>query len=203
LSGEKIIASLLLACLCIWAQAQDGYSISSYDVHIRVNKDASLDIKETISVHFDISSHGIYRMIPYKYKLQPLKTGEEKADRQFESGGFTRVFIEDINVKGWKYKTSNVNGYKEIKIGDKNKYVDGDQEYVITYKVLNAINFFKDRSEFYYNLIGDKWNANIDKVNFQIELYNSLTEEPAYFIASGYSGSREIIPVPAGKATLY
>ena len=69
--------------------------------------------------------------------------------------------------------------------------MDGDQEYVITYKVLNAINFFKDRSEFYYNLIGDKWNANIDKVNFQIELYNSLTEEPAYFIASGYSGSRE------------
>ena len=188
---KKIIASLLLACSCIWAQAQDGYSINNYDVHIRVNKDASLDIKETISVHFDISSHGIYRMIPYKYKLQPLKNGAEKADRQFESGGFTRVFIEDINVKGWKYKTSNVNGYKEIKIGDKNKYVDGDQEYVITYKVLNAINFFKDRSEFYYNLIGDKWNANIDKVNFQIELYNSLTEEPAYFIASGYSGSRE------------
>ena len=139
---KKIIASLLLACSCIWAQAQDGYSINNYDVHIRVNKDASLDIKETISVHFDISSHGIYRMIPYKYKLQPLKNGAEKADRQFESGGFTRVFIEDINVKGWKYKTSNVNGYKEIKIGDKNKYVDGDQEYIITYKVLNAINFF-------------------------------------------------------------
>lgn len=186
---KKILACLILACASVCTQAQDGYSINNYDVLIRVNKDASLDITESISVHFDISSHGIFRMIPYKYKRQPVKAGEEKADRQLETGGYTRVIIENIAVKGWKYSTSNVNGYKQIKIGDKNKYVDGDQEYVISYRVLNAINFFKDRSEFYYNLIGDKWNAIIDKVRFKVELYNRLEQEPAYFVATGSFGS--------------
>lgn len=188
---KKILASLLLAIACLGLQAQDGYSISRYDVGIRINKDASLDIRETILVNFEVPSHGIFRMIPYKYKRKPVPNGEERAERQLETGGFTRVIVENIRVRGWKYSTRNVNGYKEIKIGSKNRTVDGMQEYVIEYRVLNAINFFKDRSEFYFNLIGDKWNATINKVNFRIELYEPLGEEPDYFIATGYTGSKE------------
>jgi len=145
---KKIFASLLLAFACTWVQAQDGYSIRQYDVGIRVNKDASLDVRETILVNFEIPSHGIFRMIPFKYKRNPVKTGEERADRQLETGGFTRVIIEKIRVRGWKYKVSNVNGYKEIKIGSKNTMVDGPQEYVIDYQVMKAINFFKTNLNF-------------------------------------------------------
>jgi len=188
---KKFIASLILACTFIVAQAQDGYSISNYDVNILVNKDASLDITENISVHFDISSHGIYRMIPYKYKLNKLPAGQEKADRQLEAGGYTRLIIENINVRGWDFTTRKTNGYQEIKIGSSDKMVDGDQEYTISYRVLNAINFFKDRSEFYFNLIGDQWNVPINKVNFKVQLYTPLSQAPAYFIATGVIGSQE------------
>ncbi len=188
---KKIIASLIAALACTFLHAQGGYNISRYDVSVKVNKDASLDVTEDISVHFTESRHGIYRMIPFKYKIEDLPAGTEKADRQFSSGGYSRVFIENIKVPGWKYTTTNENGYKKIKIGNKKKYVDGDQQYTIKYRMLNAINFFENRSELYFNLIGDKWETAIDKVNFKIELYDALQGEPSFFIASGRHGSQQ------------
>jgi uncharacterized membrane protein len=99
--------------------------------------------------------------------------------------------IENIKVDGWKYDVSTEGSYYKIKIGDKNKYVDGRQEYVIHYTVLNAINFFKDKSELYWNLIGDRWPTSIEKVNFTITLPEALPAVPNYFVATGYTGSQQ------------
>lgn len=188
---KKIIASLLLAFACMQVQAQEFYTISNYNVHIKVNKDASLDVDEYISVHFTSPRHGIIRNIPYKYKLQPLPAGTEKADRQLETGGYSRIIIENIKVDGWNYSVSNQNGNKIIKIGSSKSYVSGNLEYDIHYRVLNAINFFKDRSELYFNLTGNETATTTDKVNFEIELYEPLKDAPPYFVATGAVGSTE------------
>lgn len=172
-------------------QAQEYFSISQYDVNIKVNKDASIDVAEKIRVHFTEQRHGIIRKIPFKYEVQPLPAGTEKADRALTSGGYTRTIIENIKVPGWNYEVSDDGNYKSIKIGSANKYVDGDQQYLISYRILNAINFFKDHSEFYFNVIGDQWSTTIDTVHFEIELYQSLPETPGYFVATGAYGSKE------------
>jgi uncharacterized membrane protein len=173
------------------ANAQEAFTIRQYNVDVKVNKDASLDISETISVHFTESRHSIIRQIPYKYRLEDLPAGTEKATRQMESGGYAHTIVENIKVYGWDYSVSNQGDYKVVKIGSKNKYVEGDQQYVITYRVLNAINFFKDHSELYFNLIGDQWATTIADVNFKIELYNALPETPSFFVATGSLGSKE------------
>ena len=173
------------------ANAQEAFTIRQYNVDVKVNKDASLDIAETISVHFTESRHGIIRQIPYKYRLENLPAGTEKATRQMESGGYAHTIVENIKVYGWDYSVSNQGDYKVVKIGSKNKYVEGDQQYVITYRVLNAINFFKDHSELYINLIGDQWATTIADVNFKIELYNALPETPSFFVSTGSLGSKE------------
>ncbi len=173
------------------ATAQGGYTIKQYHVAVLVNKDASLDITETIDVYFSESRHGIFRIIPYKYKLSPLKNGTEKADRQLESNGYAQTIIEDIDVQGWKYSVNNKGDYKEIKIGDKKKYVEGNQQYIIRYKLLNAINFFKEKAELYFNVIGDKWDTEIESVNFSIEFYDALPGRPEYFAATGAYGSQQ------------
>jgi len=173
------------------ANAQEAFTIRQYNVDVKVNKDASLDIAETISVHFTESRHGIIRQIPYKYRLENLPAGTEKATRQMESGGYAHTIVENIKVYGWDYSVSNQGDYKVVKIGSKNKYVEGDQQYVITYRVLNAINFFKDHSELYFNLIGDQWATTIADVNFKIELYNALPETPSFFVSTGSLGSKE------------
>src|SRR5674476_131543 len=141
---KKLAAIIFIFFIVSKIQAQEYFTIKQYDVTIKVNKDASLDIAEKIDVHFTESSHGIIRKIPYKYQIQPLPPNSEKAERQLESGGYTRTIVDNINVPGWNYDVSNDGNYKSIKIGSADKYVEGDQQYLITYRILNAINFFKD-----------------------------------------------------------
>jgi uncharacterized membrane protein len=188
---KKLFAFLVFAFVINCANAQEYFTISKYDVAVTVNKDASLDVVETINVHFTESRHGIIRDIPYKYQLQSLPAGTEKANRQLESGGYAHTMIQNIRVDGWKYDVSTEGDYKSIKIGDADKVVDGDQQYIIRYRLLNAINFFTDHSELYFNVIGDRWKTTIDSVHFSVQLYDALSSTPAYFVATGAAGSRE------------
>ena len=188
---KKLAAILFVFFIVGKIEAQEYFTIKNYNVTIKVNKDASLDIAEKIDVHFTEPRHGIIRKIPFKYQIQPLAPGAEKAERQLESNGYTKTMVEDIKVSGWNYDVSTDGDYKSIKIGSANKYVEGDQEYVITYRILNAINFFKDHSELYFNVIGNQWETTIAAVNFKVELYQPLAATPDYFVATGAYGSKE------------
>jgi uncharacterized membrane protein YgcG len=189
---KKLFATLLLVLTYInYVVAQEYFTINHYKVDVKVNKDASLDIDETISVHFTEKRHGIVRFIPYEYLLQSIPAGTEKADRQMESKGYGHTIIENIKVDNWNFDVSNDGDYKAIKIGSADKYVDGDQEYIIHYRILNVINFFKDYSELYFNIIGDKWNTTISSVTFSVTLPGALPGIPAYFVATGPFGSTE------------
>ena len=188
---KKLAAILFVFFIVGKIKAQEYFTIKHYDVSIKVNKDASLDIAEKIDVHFTEPRHGIIRKIPFKYQIQPLAPGAEKAERQLESNGYTRTMVEDIKVPGWNYDVSTEGDDKLIKIGSANKYVEGDQQYVIMYRILNAINFFKDHSELYFNVIGNQWETTIASVNFKVELYQPLPATPDYFVATGSLGSRK------------
>ncbi len=198
---KKFAAGLLLFFVVSNTQAQEYFTIKHYDVDIKVNKDASLDIAEKIYVHFTEQRHGIIRKIPFKYKIQPLAPGTEKAERQLESDGYTRTIVDNIKVPGWDYDVSTDGDYKSIKIGSANKYVDGDQQYIITYRILNAINFFKDHSELYFNVIGNQWETTIDDVTFKVELYQPLPSAPDYFVATGTYGSKENKTITSWEGT--
>ncbi len=189
---KKIFIIIFFAFIAnVDAYAQEAFTIRNYIVEVKVNKDASLDINENISVHFTEPRHGIIRRIPYKYQLSSLPSGSKKAERQLEVDGYTRTIVENINVQGWEYNVNTDGDFKSIKIGSKNNYVNGDQQFLISYRILNAINFFKDHSELYFNLIGSEWATVIDSAAFTIELYEALADTPAYFIATGPLGSSE------------
>ncbi|HXS58254.1 MAG TPA: DUF2207 domain-containing protein [Hanamia sp.] len=173
------------------AYTQEAFTIQNYHIDVKVNKDASLDVTEVIKLHFTDLRHGIIRKIPYKYQLQSLPAGVAKANRQLESGNFTRTIIENVKVSGWNYEVSKEENYVSIKIGSKDNYIDGNQQYLISYKVLNAINFFSDHSELYFNLIGDQWATSIDSTSFRVELYDALPDTSGYFAATGATGSKE------------
>ena len=189
---QKFLAVIVLVVLTTGnAYAQEAFMIKHYNIEVKINKDASLDIAEMISVYFTEKRHGIIRQIPFKYHVNDLPPGIQKANRPLESHGYTRTIVEDIKVPGFNYEVSTKGDYKSVKIGNKDKYVDGDQQYIISYRVLNAINFFDDHSELYFNLIGDQWAATIDSVAFHITLYEALDDTPSYFVATGSLGSKE------------
>jgi uncharacterized membrane protein len=188
---KLILVVAVILAIAHNAAAQEYFVINKYNVFIRINQDASLDIDETIQVTFTTERHGIMRYIPFLYDKQSLSEGTERANRYWEPGDKVHTIIENIKVDNHKYEVNTEGSYKVIKIGSASKYVSGQQEYNIHYRILNAINFFDDHSEFYFNIIGDRWNTTIDKANFTIALYKPLPEKPFSFVATGQSGSRE------------
>lgn len=167
------------------------FTISNYEVKAKLNQDASIDITEILDVNFSTSRHGIFRKIPYKYKIQELPEATQKANRQMNSQGYTTTYITNVSVEDWNYETSSAGDYKIIKIGSADKLIAGKQQFIIHYTVLNAINFFDNHSEFYFNLIGQEWETPINKGNITIELYKSLPAIPEFFVATGSFGSKQ------------
>src|SRR6267143_6001008 len=66
----KVPLVLLLVTLTATASlaAQRSYAIERFDAQIHVNRDASLDVTETITARFVGSYNGLYRTIPIKYR---------------------------------------------------------------------------------------------------------------------------------------
>ncbi|MEO9145253.1 MAG: DUF2207 domain-containing protein [Ginsengibacter sp.] len=185
---KKIFFFLIFLWIFPGVKAQEAFTIKHYYVEVKVNKDASLNISERIEVHFNEPRHGIVRDIPFKYKIIPLPEGTQKAELPLQSRGYNRIVIENINVPGRIFEVKNNGNNKSIKIGSSNKTIDGDQQYIISYTILNAINFFQDHSELYSNLVGNSWDTQIDEVNFKIELPEPLADTSLYFIATGNYG---------------
>jgi uncharacterized membrane protein YgcG len=129
-------------------------TIRSFDAAIRLQKNTTLDVFETIVWDFEgAQKHGIFRLIPVRYN---------------RNNGSYSIYLDVLSVEDgqgrkWKYQTSRKWSDLEIKIGDANVTLTGVQTYVIHYRVRRAVNFFKDASgrdapEVYWNATGDEWN---------------------------------------------
>src|SRR6266540_1172692 len=66
----KVPLVLLLMTLAATGSlaGQRSYAVERFDAQIRVNRDASLDVTETITARFVGSYNGLYRTIPIKYR---------------------------------------------------------------------------------------------------------------------------------------
>ncbi len=137
------------------------FTINRFHSDITIHEDSSFFVKETIEVKFDRPRHGIYREIPYKYRDDLGKILETP---------MKVISVTDGSGKAWKYKVKRTGPVINIRIGDANRYVEGNQTYAITYKVENAILFFKDHDELYWNVTGNHWKAPIREASADVAL---------------------------------
>ncbi len=177
-----VVSGVLLA---FTANAEYFY-IRDYHVSVYINRDATVFIDETIGVHFTSPRHGIIRKVPYRYRVYP------SARLGFRtSSDYYTISIYNVKVDGFKYKTYRSGNYLFIRIGDPNSLVRGDVTYRIQYTVYGVINFFKDHSEFYYNIIGFKWPVKIEHASFDVTLPVPLNRDRLkYLVFSGSYGSK-------------
>lgn len=139
-----LLKRLVIAFLFVFAEicvchAAD-FSIEEYNVEIQVGRDRVVNVYEHIRAHFTLSSHGIYRDIPYKNSK-----------------------ITDITVNH-PYKISSDTGNIHIRIGSENATVIGNQDYNISFKH----HLYGRSDEFYYNIIGSEWQTEIKKARFKV-----------------------------------
>lgn len=165
--------------LAVAAQART-LTIQNFVEHVEVAKNGTIDVTESIEVHFTGAWNGIYRKIPVKYTTPA-------------GFGYT-LFLEPISVTddaghALKYQQSDVGRYTEFKIWVPNA-VDATHTLVLHYRVLDAISFhFSDHDEFYWNVTGDEWEYPIESAAAHIVLPEGVTGLHA-IAYTGVYGSR-------------
>jgi uncharacterized membrane protein len=159
------------------------FTIDKFHSHITVHQDSSFEVQETIDVRFDRPRHGIYREIPFKYRDELGKTMETPTKIISVTGG---------SGQKWKYRVRKGDYVIHIRIGDANRYVTGHQTYVITYQVDNAILFFDDHDELYWNVTGNEWKASIEEATANVNLAIRTSSKNLWTACyTGASGSKE------------
>lgn len=153
------------------------FTITKFHSDITIQGDSSFIVRETIDVKFERSRHGIYRDIPFKYRDEFGKVITTP----------TKVLsVTDGSGKAWKYSVKNAGSMIQIRIGDPKRFVEGNQIYVITYEVENAILFFNDHDELYWNVTGNDWKTPVKEASADVSL--TIKNKSKNLWAAGYTG---------------
>jgi uncharacterized membrane protein YgcG len=167
------------------AAQQQQEKIYSYHSDIVINKDASVDVTETIKVKAlgrDIR-RGIYRDFPTTYRDA---LGNKIVVNMDILGVYRDNRPED-------YHTESMDNGIRIYIGNENVYLDpGDYTYKIIYRTNRQLGFFNDHDELYWNVTGNGWMFPIETASATVTLPDKVTSGSLkYYGYTGRQGSRQ------------
>jgi len=153
-----LITSLLLLSFPVPAKE---LRIQRFNAEIAVLPNSSVSVNESITVHFIGGPwHGLYREIPVEY-VTP---------QGMNYSLFTSITsIADGAGHPLKYESSRERHYRKLKIFVHNAD-DSVQTINIQYSVSDALRFFEDHDEFYWNVTGDEWDVPIGNATASISL---------------------------------
>ena len=134
--------------------AQSSWEIERFDSVIHIEADGFVTVQETIAVDFgSLEKHGIFRDIPIVY--------------QGDLGKTVYTSISDIEVMqdeaAAKVDITKNSANMRIRIGDASKTISGEHTYVISYRVLGALQAFDGFDELNWNVTGNYWEAPIQQ----------------------------------------
>jgi uncharacterized membrane protein len=173
-AAALIFASIFPAAFALSARE---LRIESFQSEIIVMPDGSIDVTENVQAHFiGRLWHGLYRTIPVEYVTPQGLNYSLFVDvkRVTDSGG-----------RALKYESSRERHYRKLKI-----YVpeadNSTQNISIEYTVSDALRFFEDHDELYWNVTGDAWDIPIESARARILLPEGTTNIRANVFTGTY-----------------
>lgn len=180
-----LLAAFLLPVQPVAARDTNNFVISLYEIDYELTRDSSnrssLKTVETITAEFPSfdQNHGIERALPSSY-----------------DGHSTSISIDSItNAAGdaVEYTTRTEDGFKILRIGNPDAYVQGTQTYTIQYTQRDVTQTFEDtgRDEWYWDTNGTGWRVPINQLRITATIDPALVASregtPACY--SGVEGS--------------
>jgi uncharacterized membrane protein YgcG len=142
------------------AQGQRSWRLESFDARLEVQPDGSLTVIETLQPRFVGSYNGIFRTIPVDYRTPE---------------GFNyKLFVDLLSVtdetgKDLRCETSREGHYIKYKI-----WIPGARDttktVLLSYRVEDAVRYFDEHDELYWNATGTEWPVPIDHASASIKL---------------------------------
>jgi uncharacterized membrane protein len=155
-----VLALLLLCLLALPVHAQRSLEIERFDADIAVGKDGVVEVSETITARFTGSWNGIYRTVPVEYHTPQ---------------GFNWTLrLELLGATGSTGQPLKVDRERERHYVKYKIWVPGAQDATHTirlrYRAANALRFFDDHDELYWNVTGDEWDVPVGLASARITL---------------------------------
>lgn len=145
--------------------AQKSLVIERFDARIVVNLDRTIEVTETIRPRFTGQWNGIFRMIPVEYHTPQGFNWSLKLEL---------LSVTDGDGRELDVESSRERHYRKYKI-----WVPGAEDatrtIVIKYRATNALRFFDEHDELYWNVTGDEWEIPIESASAVIELPPAAT----------------------------
>jgi uncharacterized membrane protein len=140
--------------------------IQHFDDEVVVSEDGTIDVTETIEARFTGENwHGLYRSIPVEYTNPQGLNYTLLIDH---------VSASDSDGRTLKWEQSSEGRYTKFKIYVPNAD-DSTHTIVFHYRVLDALRFFEDHDELYWNVTGNDWEVPIQSASAHIALPAGVT----------------------------
>jgi uncharacterized membrane protein len=158
-------AALLLAAAAAPARAQRSLEIPRFDSRVVVDPDGSIVVSETITARFHGKWNGIYRKVPVKYRTPQ---GFNWTIR------ISLLGATDLEGNALRTETSREGHYLRFQIWVPGAE-DAERTIVLSYRATNALRFFENHDELYWNLTGDEWDVPLGLVSAEVHLPAGVT----------------------------
>ena len=177
--AASALAGLLLLAAPGGRAAARSLAIERFDAEVVVARDASIEVTETIRARFTGAWNGLYRTIPVVYRTP--------------QGFGYRLFLQPLAVtdeagRPLRWQVSSERHYRKFKIWIPDAQ-DAARTVVFRYRVANALRFFTDHDELYWNVTGDEWDVPIEAASARIRLPAGATDVRSLAFTGSY-GSR-------------
>jgi len=184
--GHRICVPLFVLLLGLtvssWptpVEGQRSLEIQRFNATLEVLEDGDLRVVETIQVHFNGSWNGIFRTIPIEYR-----TPQNFSYRLF----LDLESVTDEAGKEMKTEVSREGANRKVKI-----WVPGAQDVTRTialrYTVPNALKFFEEHDELYWNVTGTEWEVPIQSASALVDLPAGATGLRATAFTGAYGSA--------------
>jgi len=176
---RRVVAIFLLALFAALPAIARTLVFKHFDAQIQVHPDGTIDVTEVIEAQFTGAWHGIYRTIPVEYTN--------------DAGLNYTLLLDQISATDSEGQTLKLEQNREGRNLKFKIYVpaaeDATRTILLHYRVLDALRFFQDHDELYWNVTGNDWENPIELVTAHIELPTGVTGLRA-IAYTGVTGSR-------------
>src|ERR1700732_2800785 len=185
---------LLAICLAVFLTVFPAFAavrqlvIQHFDDEVVVGAEGTIDVTETIEARFTgENGHGLYRMIPTEY------TDPEGLNYTLS---IDHITVTDSDGHSLKYEQHREGRYTKFKIYISNAD-DSTHTVILHYRVLDAIRFFEDHDELYWNVTGNDWEVPIEFASAHIALPSGISglHAVAYTGATGSRAQDAVVEV--------
>jgi hypothetical protein len=181
--SRALLAAALLTALAAPAGAQPRtFAIERFAVTLEVGAEATLRVREAITVDFRGAHQGFFRTIPVRYERRGLEFALRVDD----------VHVFDENIAPLRTEVSRSGRAIRIKTWVPGA-VDATRTVIITYRVRRALIEVDGHEELYWNVTGNEWDVPIRQVEAIVSSPAAIPVDEVRAIAytgpSGASGA--------------